>query len=581
MGGAIFARHEIDRLLAFFARGRYREATVLARMMTARAPEYGFAWKTLGAALLNTAQTAEALVAMRRATSLLPNDAEAHFNLGVALKAQQRLAEAELSYRRALELEPEYADAYYNLGNTLYELQRLEEAEDCYRQALRINPELVRALSNLVCLHSYMPDYAPAASLADARRYGELVARHAKRFEEWANAPIRDKCLRVGLVSGDLREHPVGYFLVGIVEALWSSKGGRVELFAYPTSLCDDDLAHRIKACCRGWTSAGNLTDEQLALKIREDGIDILIDLAGHTEHNRLSLFAWKPAPIQASWLGYFGTTGVAEIDYVLADPYTLPESEDNNFSERIWRLPETRLCFSAPEANIPVLPPPALATGHVTFGCFNNLAKLNDRVIALWARILRELPGSRLFLKAKALGEADMRRFLLDRFAVHGTSADQLMLEGASPRTEYLEAFQRVDITLDPFPFPGGTTSAESLWMGVPVLTLTGPRFISRQGIGLLMNAGLEDWIASGPDDYVERAVRHARNLGALAATRAGLRKQVLSSPLFDAPRFAQNFEAALRDMWATWCSRAVAGATSTGQRKSADGTDQSQPNA
>jgi predicted O-linked N-acetylglucosamine transferase (SPINDLY family) len=297
------------------------------------------------------------------------------------------------------------------------------------------------------------------------------------------------------------------------------------------------------------------LSDENLAQQIREDGIDILIDLSGHTAHNRLPMFAWKPAPIQVSWLGYFATTGVTAIDYLIADPWTLPESEEANFTENIWRLPETRLCFTPPDVDMEITPLPALSNGHLTFACFNNLTKMNDTVVALWARILAAVPTSRLFLKSKQLREASVRQSVVDRFAAHGIDSERLILEGLSPRAEYLATYQRVDIALDPFPYTGGTTSVEALWMGVPVLTLAGECFLSRQGVGLLMNAGLPEWIAADADDYVARAVSHASDLQRLAALRNGLRQQVLASPVFDAQRFAHHFETALRGMWKKWC--------------------------
>ena len=263
---------------------------------------------------------------------------------------------------------------------------------------------------------------------------------------------------------------------------------------------------------------------------------------------------------MQVSWLGYFATTGVAEIDYLIADPWTLPASEECNFTEKIWRLPETRLCFTPPDEEVSVSPLPALANGYVSFGCFNNLSKMNDAVVALWSRVLHAVPGSRLFLKARQLMEASVRQSIAERFAVHGVDAARLIFEDYTPRGNYLAAYQRIDIALDPFPYPGGTTSVEALWMGVPVLTLAGERFLSRQGVGLLMNAGLPEWIATDPDDYVARAVSHASDLERLAELRRELRQQVLASPIFDAPRFARHFEAALRGMWKAWCDTQTA---------------------
>ena len=297
------------------------------------------------------------------------------------------------------------------------------------------------------------------------------------------------------------------------------------------------------------------ISDDRLAQLIHEDGIDILIDLSGHTGDNRLPMFAWKPAPVQVTWLGYFATTGVAAIDYLIADPWTLPESEESSFSETIWRVPETRLCFTPPAILLNVTPPPVLANGHITFGCFNNLTKMNERVVALWARILAAIPNSRLYLKARALGEAAVQQSVMKRFAEHGIDPQRLTLETYVPRANYLEAYNQIDIALDPFPYTGGTTTVEALWMGVPVLTLAGRQFLARQGVGLLMNAGLPEWVASDQDDYLSRAVAHASDTQGLASLRAGLRQQVLASPIFDASRFARHFEAALRGMWEKWC--------------------------
>ncbi|HSY27134.1 MAG TPA: peptide-binding protein, partial [Burkholderiaceae bacterium] len=316
-------------------------------------------------------------------------------------------------------------------------------------------------------------------------------------------------------------------------------------------------LTERIRNHCHDWCSAVALSDEHLAQRIRDDHIDILIDLSGHTGRNRLQMFAWKPAPVQVSWLGYFATTGVAAMDYLIADPWVLPETEEVYFTEKIWRLPETRLCFTVPDCNLEVSPLPALSNGYITFGCFNNLVKMNDDVVAVWANVLASVPNSRLFLKAKQLNELSVRQNTIDRFAAHGIGATRIILEGFESRETYLAAYHRVDFALDPFPFPGGTTSVEGLWMGVPVLTLAGDQFLSRQGIGILMNAGLPDWVATDSLDYVSRAVFHAADIQKLAELRNGLRRQVLASPLFDAPRFARHFETALRNMWALWCDR------------------------
>jgi predicted O-linked N-acetylglucosamine transferase (SPINDLY family) len=446
------------------------------------------------------------------------------------------------------------------LGGVLKDLGRLDEALRALQRALEINPSSALAHNNLLFIHNYLADQPPEGLLSEARRFGEMVARLAQPYTEWPNPPDHHKVIHVGFVSGDLHGHPVGYFLEGVLAALSSQAIGRLELYAYHSIVREDETSKRLRACCKAWHSAVGLSDAALAGRIREDGIDILIDLSGHTANNRLPVFAWRPAPIQVSWLGYFATTGVAAIDYFIADPWTLPQDQEAFFTEQIWRLPETRLCFTPPTAKVDVNALPALANGYITFGCFNNLSKMNDAVVQLWARVLSAVPASRLFLKYQQFAEASVRQSTRERFAVYGIAADRLIFEDYVPRANYLAAYHRVDIALDPFPFPGGTTTVEALWMGIPVLTLAGERFLSRQGVGLLMNAGLPEWIATDHDDYVARAVAHASDLQSLAALRARLRQQALASPIYDAPRFAKHFEAALREMWLTWCQNASA---------------------
>ncbi len=510
----------------------------------------------LGTLLQELGRLDDAVASYRRALEIKPDFAEAHSNLGIALQELGRLDDAVAGYRRALEIKPDLAEAYNNLGNALKDFGRLDDAVASYYRALKFKPGYAKAHSNLLFTHNYLSDQPAIVLLAEARRFGDLVERQANAYQEWPNLPDPDRCLRVGLVSGDLRTHPVGYFVESMLAALASHATGRLELIAYPCHFLSDALTERIKASCCGWHSAVGLSDESLARRIRDDRIDILIDLSGHTAHNRLPMFAWKPAPVQVSWLGYFATTGVAAMDYLIADPWTVPPAEEAYFTENIWHLPETYLCFTVPDADVQVGLLPALSNHHITFGCFNNLTKMNDAVVALWARVLQAVPGSRLLLKTKQLGEAAGRATTLQRFAVHGIGVDRLILEGASPRAELLASYHRVDIALDPFPYPGGTTSVESLWMGVPVLTKQGDRFLSHIGETIAHSAELLDWIAVDESDYVAKAVIYASDLDQLARLRGRLRRQVLASPLFDAPRFARHFETALRDMWIQWCA-------------------------
>ncbi len=268
-------------------------------------------------------------------------------------------------------------------------------------------------------------------------------------------------------------------------------------------------------------------------------------------------MFAWKPAPVQVTWLGYFATTGVAAIDYLLADALTLTRSEERNFTEKVWRLPETRLCFARPEEEVDAGPLPARTSGRVTFGCFNRLEKINDDVVATWAKLLARVPDSRLLLKSVQFADSAIRRETLARFATQGVVADRISLEPSERFADYLAAHRRIDIALDPFPYTGGATTMHALWMGVPVLTLAGQRFIARQGVGLLQNAGLGDWIAGSVDDYVAAGAAYAANLDALASLRSTMRERLQASPILDTRRFAGHFEAAMRGMWREWCGR------------------------
>lgn len=541
-----------------YLRSGQREAALVAYSKAIEVkPDFVDAEVALGGVMDDLLKFADAVDCYRRALEIRPGYAEVHSNLGNTLRKLGFFELALASYRQALTLKPDYADGHINLGNALKDLGRLDEAKESYRLALQFNPDSVEAYSNLLFAQNYRAEKTASALMSEARCYGALAARQARRYTAWVNTRDPDRCLHVGLVSGDLRAHPVSYFLESVLGALADGASGSMKLYAYSSHFVTDEITERIQARCHRWRSVVGLSDETLSHLIRDDGIDILIDLSGHTAHNRLPLFAWKPAPVQVSWLGYFATTGVAAIDYLIADQWTLPESEEVNFTERIWRLPDTRLCFTPPDVNLEASRLPALHNGYLTFACFNNLTKINNAVVVLWARILAAVPNSRLFLKSPQLKESSTRQSVVELFAAHDIDAERLILEGLSCRSDYLATYQRVDMALDPFPYTGGTTTAESLWMGVPVVTLEGRRFVSRQGVGLLMNAGLPDWIATDSEDYVARAVSHASNLQSLAELRQGLRQQVLASPVFDALRFARHFEAGMRGMWRHWCEQ------------------------
>ena len=516
----------------------------------------------LGDTCLELEQADHALACYRKAVEIDPRNGVAYNNIGNVYFSLGQFFEAEASYRRAVELQPEFSAAHGNLGCVMKDIGQPLEGLKSLRRAIEIAPEDCTVRSNLLFIGHLMEDKSPTTLFEEAKAFGKIAARQAKPVERWNNTPNPERPLRIGFISGDLQFHPVGFFIEGVLRALASRNSGKLDIFAYTNSFRVDPVTKRIKSHCNHWREVFGRMDNEVAEMIRKDEIDILIDLSGHTARNRLSVFAWKPAPIQVTWLGYFATTGVEAIDYLIADPWTLPSSEETYFTETIWHLPETRLCFTPPDVNVVIRPLPALSEHKITFGCFNNLNKMNDRVVAVWARVLTEVPNSRLFLKARQLYQSPspspspVHDTVMKQFADYGIEPSRLVLEGPDVRENYFAAYNRVDIALDPFPYTGGTTTAEALWMGVPVLTLAGKDFLARQGVGLLMNAGLNDWVASDPDDYVARAVAHANNIDGLSALRARLREQVLASPVFDASRFAMHFEEALRGMWRKWCS-------------------------
>ena len=545
-----------EKLVKLLGRlGRSHELAAVYRRMLELDPDNLEVLYNLGLVLRHLGRMQDAAIHFRRAVELSPDFIDAHCNLGDISIGLRRFDDAVASYRKVLQLEPENAGVHHNLAAALKDMGRLDEALESYYRALAIKPDFPIAQSNVLLIQHLLSRLSVEQQVEEARRFGAMVARLAPPTAAPENLPDSSRCLRIGFSSADLRSHPVGYFLESVLAALATQTSGRLELFAYSNSPEADELTTRIKRHFHRWHSVLGLPDEAVARMVRDDGIDILIDLSGHTGKNRLPVFAWKPAPVQMSWLGYFATTGVTAIDYLIADPWTLPESEECNFTEEILRLPETRLCFTPPAYDVDVTPLPALRNGYVTFACFNTLSKMNDAVVALWARVLHAVPGSRLQLVAPPDQHAHFQAIVAERYAVHGIPAERLSVLVAGPRAAYLATYQQVDIALDPFPYTGGTTTAEALWMGVPVLTLAGKSFLSRQGVGLLMNAGLPEWVAEDADDYVRRAVSHAGDLPRLAALRAGMRAQVLASPVFDASRFARHFEEALRGAWRKWC--------------------------
>jgi protein O-GlcNAc transferase len=505
------------------------------------------AYATLGNAWYGLFRYDEAIDSYLRAVALAEDDAEVHHNLAVAYLKTERASEAVRYARKALMLKDGSSRMHINLGDVLRALGDLESAANSYRSAIERSPDADAAHTALLFCEASMSQRSVEAYLLDAIYFGERIAANVRKFTH-RRAPRGKRPLRVGVVSGDLRTHPVGIFTESMLRHIDPLK---LELIAYPTSDVVDETTHRLRPLFGAWTPLHRLSRDAAAQRIFDDGIDILLDMSGHTAFNRLPVFAMKPAPVQVTWLGFFASTGIAEMDYVLGDRYVLPPEEAHHFIEKPWHLPDGYLCMTPPEHDIAVGPLPMQADGVVTFGYLGKLAKMTDDVLDLWVRVLREVPQSRLLIKAHELDRKHAVETTLQRFAERGIGSSQLVFEGGAKRGEYFRTYHRVDIVLSPFPYPGGTTTAEALWMGVPVVAMRGDRFLGHICESVLHSAGFGDWICNDEASYIAKAVELAADANALATLRAGLREHVLASPMCDARRFARNFEDALDGMW------------------------------
>ncbi len=529
--------------------GKIPEAIEYFRKTLAAIPDHASTHANLGGALLSLSRYEEAALHARRAIQLQPQLAEGHLALGVALQGIKKHDESVACFRRAIELNPRLAAAHDNLGVILRQLGQIDAALPCYRRALEVSPNFSSALSNYL----YALQYHPRVTLAQlASAHAEYEQRFAAALTKAAPAVqltrLDNRPLRLGLISPDFGTHPVGRLLIRGVEHL---DRAQIELVCYNDRRVADELTARFHSAATSWREIAGMNDAQVAERIRADRLDMLIDLTGHTASNRLLVMARRPSPIQISYLGYEGTTGLSAIDYILADRHTIPSEYESFYCERVVRLPDSYLCFDPPSEAPSVNTLPALRNGFITLGCCNNPCKINEGVITAWSEILRRLPTARLKLKYGGLLEPSALDRVRRGFASHGVDLGRLDFAGKSPYGEYLAAYHEIDLALDPFPFSGGMTTCEALWMGVPVVTLPGETFASRHGLSYLSAAGLTDMVATSVEQYVECTVRWASDLPRLAARRAEQRDRVAASPLCDGPRFATALTQTLRQLF------------------------------
>jgi predicted O-linked N-acetylglucosamine transferase (SPINDLY family) len=527
--------------------GRDAEAAASLSEYLRTRPDDARAWHRLGHVLARLGHDADALAAFRRAVECAPNSPEARVSLGSFLHGLGRADEAVGCDREALRLRPDFPEALNNLGNTYVEAGRTVEAVRLLRGAVAGRPNWAAVHSNLLLALNYRPevgtDELKAEHLAWAARHADpLTPPDPPRPLD----PDLGRPLRVGYLSADVRRHPVAAYIGPVLAAHDRSA---VHVSCYSAALRPDEVTDRLRASADAWMDIAKLDDAAAADLIRADRIDVLVDLGGHTAGNRLLVLARRPAPVQAIHFGYPNTTGMRAIDYRLTDAVADPPGSDRFYVERLARLPGVGWCWGPPADAPEPGPPPCLANGFITFASLNNPAKVTDEVAVVWARVLARVPGSRLLLLTGQLAETRDR--LARLFAGLGIDPGRLRLEPRGPADRYYALWASADVGLDPFPYNGGVTTPDALWMGVPVVSLAGESCRARQGLSVLGAVGLGDWVAATADGYVDLAARKAGDPAGLVELRVGLRDRLRCSPVVDAARFAQGLEDAYRRMW------------------------------
>ncbi len=576
---------ELEKLTSLFNQGLATEAEQFAIDLTARFPAHGFAWKVLSVIQLESKRFSDALDSAKRAVKLLPNDAAVHNNLGNVYLRLERFEEAEPHFRESLSIAPDYTKALFNFASLMRFNGKLKDSEKYCRQALTIDPTYTNAhiaLGNALELQnklseariSYHNALALAPDMANLHtdvlhllsldvsvEPHQLIAEHAAfgthfeapflgRYPAPKNTKDPERNIHVGFVTADLNNHALANFLEPLFQFL--SQKPRLTLYVYYTKKLEDAVTQRFKMFVPYWNSVADLSDEELSEKIRTDSIDILIDLGGHTVLNRLTTFARKPAPVQASWLGYLGTTGLQAMDYYVCDTFWLPPGElDWQFSEKLAYLPSAMVFLPHPSAP-PINELPALKSGHITFGSFNRYNKINDSIISLWSALLRAVPNSHMALCAIP---KEFEEDTVARFAQEGVERERLTFFPRTSQIDYLALHHQVDFCLDTFPHGGGATVAHAAWMGVPTLCLSGESPASRFGATEMHHLGLDGFIAKSIEEFVEKGCFWAEDLTNLSTLRQTMRTRFQESALGQHRSFADHFEALLRTMWVRWC--------------------------
>jgi protein O-GlcNAc transferase len=534
------------------SQGRLDEAIAHLRAAVALKPDFAEAYCNMGNALQAQGKLDEAIEVYRQAIVLKPDLVEAQNNLAAVLIRLGRMDEAILYCRQALALAPDYAEARHNLGNAFKDQGLLDDAIKNYREALRLKPEYADAQSGLLFCLNYHPDMSAEEIFRAYQEYDSQQCQPLKSaWRAHDNDRNPDRRLRVGYVSPDFRQHSVRLFLEPL---LANHDKAQVEVYAYAELFVEDEMSLRYKSYADHWVPTKGMSDEALAERVRRDGIDILVELAGHTADNRLLTFARKPAPVSVSWLGYGYTTGLSAIDYYLTDEACAPLGSEALFAEQPWRIATPAYVYRPASGMGEVGDLPALRRGHITFGTLTRSVRINHRTIRVWSELLKAVPNSLLVIDSFHFKESEMRERLAARFAQHGIERERLEIGFNSPPWDVLRG---TDIGLDCFPHNSGTTLFETLYMGVPYITLAGRPSVGRLGSSILHGVGHPEWIAENEDEYIARAAELAGEIPRLARVRTALRDEMRACPLMDEPGFARKVEGAYRGMWKAWCER------------------------
>lgn len=541
----------------YSAQTRFELAESVMRKIVHIDPTQTNTWSNLGSMCSKAGRYPEAVQYLLKALTLEPQHFNTIMNLAVTYGRMGERTHARQYYDKAIELNPNDAQLHFNKGCSYQDDFEYGLAVQSFERSLALDPSQRDARTNLLFLQYYQLPFDAQNATQKAKALGQILSQQTNKLTLTAQLddPLR-RPLRVGLVSGDLRRHPVSHFLKPLLPHIDTTQ---IQLFAYANHVVEDEISKQLKPYFYQWLNVHAIGDDRMAEKIQTDQIDILIDLSGHTDQNRLPVFARKPAPVQMAWLGYFATTGLPEMDYILADAICVPPSEEALFSEQVWRMPHSRLPLYRPDI-IHRSPLPCLSQSHFTFACFQNLGKVNDQVLHTWGQILSRAPKARLRLQGQQLSAQTTQDQLMTRMRAQGIDTERVSLHASQPYSEFIASHAQIDVLLDTFPYPGGTTTVASLWQGVPTITLTGSGMLARQGEQLLRSAGLDDWVCHSVEEYIEKAVDYANNQTtasehapwqALAQLRQSLPEQLAKRPAADAASFARDWGNALQAIW------------------------------